>query len=163
MLRVLLATLFVTAFSAAQVDVIEEKLHASDAKTVVLLFYTSWCPACLKAVAMLNEIEAEHLEAVKILGVDLDDGVMRKDFLSATEIRFETLKLSLAEAAAYGVKETVPVIYIFNADRQIVKRYNAVPNQTFFMQLIDRLRQGYLENGTLPPKERIDLWKHHRE
>ena len=161
MFRMLLLTLCL--FPLLQADeTIYRTLEDAHAKNSILLFYTTWCPACKKSVELLNDVQQHYPQSVKILGINLDDGVLRKNYLKETPVGFDTVPMTQQQAAGYGVSGSVPVIYVLDADLQIVKRYFKVPNPSLFMRLIGRLQAGYLENGTLPVEERIDLWQRKR-
>jgi thiol-disulfide isomerase/thioredoxin len=162
MFRTFLLIFSLTSLPLLHADAIRQTLRNAHAKNSVLLFYTTWCPACKKAVEILSTVQQRYSHNVKVLGVNLDDGIARKNYLEGTVIGFETLSMPLEQVAVYDVKKTVPVIYVLDADLQIVKRYLKVPNRTLFMQLIERLQAGYLENGTLPIEKRIDLWQQKR-
>lgn len=125
----------------------------------ILFFYTSWCPACVQSVKMLNKIDERYKKHVTILGINLDDGVQRQNYLKDTPIHFRTKKMRLSEAKEYGVTKSVPVILVLNSKSQIIKKYYKNPNESVFVKLIDRLQSGYLANGTLPIEKRLDLWK----
>lgn len=137
-------------------------LNAATTNTI-LFFYTSWCPACVKSVEMLNKIDDKYKKSVRVLGVNLDDGVQRKDYLKETPIKFIRKKMTLEEAKKYGVTKSVPVILVLNSKSQIIKKYFKTPNESIFLKLIDRLQSGYLANGTLPIEKRLDLWKMDRK
>lgn len=137
-------------------------LNAATTNTI-LFFYTSWCPACAQSVEMLNKIDDKYKKHVTILGINLDDGVERKNYLKNTAINFRTKKMSLSEAKEYGVTKSVPVILVLNNKSQIIKKYYKHPNESMFIKLIDRLQNGYLANGTLPIEKRLDLWKMDRK
>jgi thiol-disulfide isomerase/thioredoxin len=162
MLRNFVLTLCLANLPFLHADAIRQTLQNAHAHNSVLLFYTTWCPACQKAVLILNTVQQRYPQKVKVLGVNLDDGIARKNYLEDTAIGFETLHANLEDVSTYDVQETVPVIYVLDTDLQIIKRYLKVPNQTLFMQLIERVQAGYLENGTLPIEERIDLWQRKR-
>ena len=162
MLRMLLTSICLLFLLQAD-DTIERTLQSVHTKNSILLFYTTWCPACKRSIELLNDIQRRYPRSVTILGAELDDGVARTNNLEETPVAFERFSMLPKDAARYGVNESVPVIYVLDGDLQIVKRYSKVPNRTLFLQLIERLQAGYLENGTLPVEERIDLWQRSRE
>ncbi|MDD3775295.1 MAG: thioredoxin-like domain-containing protein [Sulfurovaceae bacterium] len=146
-------------FVAGEADEIQDKLRQTKAINSILFFYAPWCPACAKSADILNTAQKNHPTKLKIIGIDLDDGKHRKNFLKDTRFRFETQKMSLKEAKKYGVDKSIPVIYVLDDKQQVVKKYFKTPNKDVFLKLIDRLQKGFLANGTLPIEQRIDLWK----
>ena len=125
----------------------------------ILFFYTTWCPACKKSVEILNELNKENLDSLEILGINLDDDIDRNNFLKDTKIDFQTISMNREDTKKYGVYESIPVIYILNQKKQIIKKYLQTPRKKTFITLVERLQKGYLANGTLPIEKRVDLWK----
>ena len=161
MLKVILLCLLFQSIYAN--DALEDMINAENKKITILCFYTTWCPACKKSIDMLNDLNSGHNGKVRIIGVDLDDVVKRKVFIKRSEISFPVIAQTLSQAAQYGVKDFVPTIIVLNEKHLIVKRFHQTPDRRYFFRLIQRLSSGYLENGTLPIEQRVDLWKNKRE
>jgi hypothetical protein len=69
--------------------------------------------------------------------------------------------ITLDEAKEYGVERSVPYILIFDKSGKAIKRYHTF-NPTLIKKLVNNLKNGLYENGTLPPEQRIDLWQKNR-
>ncbi len=142
---------------------IKQFLAGSQDKMKIICFYTSWCPACRSSIDTLNEVHTKFGNKVEVLGVNLDDGVKRKVSVEPSSARFKVVRSTLAQVQAYGVKDSVPVIFVLNDQQSVIKKFYETPNREYFLKLIGRLSSGYLENGTLPIEKRVDLWKKERE
>jgi hypothetical protein len=70
---------------------------------------------------------------------------------------------SQKRALPYGLAQSVPLILIADHTGTVVKRFHTLPDKTIFTDLIQRLEEGRLENGTLPIEQRIDSWKMDRK
>ncbi|MBD3843320.1 MAG: redoxin domain-containing protein [Campylobacterales bacterium] len=142
-------------------DTLLPKIDASKASTTILYFYTPWCPACVQATQILNQAEKQRLKNVKIIGICLDAKTTSTQKADAPV--FETLTLSINEDKAYGITDHIPVIYILDENKRVIKQYHEVPRKDIFLELVERLSKGYLANGTLPIDKRVDLWKLDRQ
>lgn len=136
--------LFVSFLSAAPLSLKNTPYYAPSASVTAVIFYTTWCPPCTKSLALLDEIKNEHPK-LTLYRVSVDT--------------IETQK----QASPFGLSESVPLILIADHDGNVVKRFKALPNKTILNDLIGRLEEGRLENGTLPPEKRVDTWKMDRK
>lgn len=161
MFKIIMASIFFINIYAN--DILQEQIDTETKTITILFFYTTWCPACKKSIELLNDIDKKLHAKVKVIGIDLDDGVKRKNYIENLDIRFKVIKQNLVKVRKYGVKDSVPVILIVNEQRTVIKRFYELPNRNYFFALVQRLSSGYLENGTLPVQERIDLWKNSRD
>lgn len=114
------------------------------ASASIVIFYTTWCPPCTKALTLLDEIKKYHPH-LAITRICVDDPVQ--------------LKL----AQPFGILQSVPLILISDHSGSVVKQFSALPDKEILYAFIQRLEEGRLENGTLPIEKRIDSWKQNRK
>jgi len=114
------------------------------ASASVVIFYTSWCPPCKRSIVLLDEVQHNHPN-LSVRRVCVDDVKSQK------------------QALPFGLSESVPLILIADRSGNVVKRFKTLPDKTLFTDLIVRLEEGRLENGTLPPEQRVDSWKQNRK
>ncbi|OHD79211.1 MAG: hypothetical protein A2023_06030 [Sulfuricurvum sp. GWF2_44_89] len=115
-----------------------------NASVNIVIFYTSWCPPCKQSLTLLDELHKAY-PRLSISRVSVDDVESQK------------------QALPFGLSQSVPLILIADQSGNVVKRFKTLPNKTIFSDLIQRLEEGRLENGTLPPEQRIDSWKQNRK
>lgn len=115
-----------------------------DASANIVIFYTSWCPPCKRSLTLLNAIHKAHPH-LSISRVSVDDSESQKG------------------ALPFGLEQSVPLILVADHEGTVIKRFYTLPDQTIFADLIQRLEEGRLENGTLPIEKRIDSWKQNRK
>jgi|GEM_PF-1213137 len=115
-----------------------------NASANIVIFYTTWCPPCTRSLALLDEIHKEH-PRLSISRVCVDTPAQQK------------------RAKPFGILQTVPLILIADRSGNVIKRFDTLPERTLLTDLIRRLEEGRLENGTLPPEKRIDSWKMDRK
>lgn len=61
-------------------------------------------------------------------------------------------------AFPFGLAQSVPLILIADRGGNVIKRFESLPDKTLLNDLISRLEEGRLENGTLPIDRRVDTW-----
>lgn len=118
--------------------------YVPKASITIVIFYTTWCPPCKRSLTLLDEIQKSH------------------PYLSVHRVCVDNVE-SQKEAFPYGLTESVPFILIADRSGNVVKRFYTLPDKTVFTDLILRLEDGRLENGTLPIEKRIDSWKQNRK
>lgn len=87
-------------------------------KKVIVSFYASWCPDCLKELKALNEIKNEKLKDVVVLAIT--DETMEKliSFKNKKQYPFTFLKLSKSfnDLNIFSI----PTVYLLNTKGEIV-------------------------------------------
>ena len=139
-------TLFLASFAAlaAPLSLDNTPYYTPGGHLTVVVAYTPWCPPCKKTLLLLDELRQAH-PSLRVHTLDVDSPAV------------------LAQARSLGLENSVPMILVADKSGSVVKRFNALPNRTLFFDLIRRLEEGRLENGTLPIERRIDLWKNDRK
>lgn len=143
-------------------DALDNYIKADNSKITILCFYTTWCPACQQSIDLLHDLQTQLQDKIRIIGINLDDSTERNFFIDDTKIKFKVIKLNIQDTKEYGVKDSIPVILVLNEKHLVIKRFYETPNRDYFLKLIKRVSSGYLENGTLPIENRVDLWKNKR-
>jgi thiol-disulfide isomerase/thioredoxin len=101
------------------------ELNAYKGKVVVLSFWATWCPYCLKEIPVLEGIQkAAGYDKVQVIAVNTEE---RKVFRRAEAmLKMLTLKLAYdpdeTTAKSYGVKG-IPHMVIIGRDGKIVRIY----------------------------------------
>lgn len=133
---------------AAPLNLCDKKIVTSEntyafapGKVHILMFGADWCPPCIAGKALIKEVEATM--DVEVTHVDTD-------------------KINITKFADFGLSKSIPLILVTDKSGVVVKRFEARPNKKVFLELIKRVSEGRLENGTPPIGERVDLWKKSR-
>ncbi|MDD2838015.1 MAG: thioredoxin family protein [Sulfuricurvum sp.] len=143
-LRILALFLFPLALLGAPLSLKNTPYFHPNASVNIVIFYTSWCPPCKRSLVVLDTIKKEH-PRIFISRVSVEDIESQK------------------RALPYGLSQSVPLILIADHEGNVIKRFKSLPNKTIFGDLIQRLEEGRLENGTLPIEQRVDTWKMDRK
>lgn len=101
-------------------------MSAYGGKTVLIDFWTSWCPFCWPEIVHTKEIyEAYHDRGLEVIGISLDrDRKRLEDWLKSvplpwTVVHDEKLGWNQPTASYYGVLG-VPTMILINADGKVV-------------------------------------------
>lgn len=105
------------------------KLSELRGKTVILNFWTSWCPPCHEEIPELEKFQADYIKDhpdVVLLGVNLtqeDHGEEKiKSFVNANQMTFPVLLDTEGNAArAYSIL-TIPSTYVVDGQGNIKKK-----------------------------------------
>lgn len=143
-LKILALFLFPLSLLCAPLSLKNTPYYSSKASVTVVIFYTSWCPPCKRSLTLLDEIHTSH-PRLSIHRVLVDDSENQK------------------RALPFGLAQSVPLILVADHEGNVIKRFKSFPDKTIFNDLIQRLEEGRLENGTLPIEQRVDTWKMNRK
>ena len=143
-LRILALFLFPLTLLGTPLSLKNTSYYSPKASVTVVIFYTTWCPPCLRSLALLVTVQKNHPK-ITLHRICVDDAESQK------------------KAVPYGLGESIPIILIADHEGNVVKRFSALPDKTILSDLIARLEEGRLENGTLPINQRIDTWKMNRK
>ncbi|RXI29146.1 hypothetical protein CP962_12185 [Arcobacter ellisii] len=123
----------------------------------IVTFVTSWCSSCQKTNEYLLSLSEKNSDVfVTLLFVDeeIPSTISKNKNL-------ELISISLNDAKKFGVSKSVPYILVLDKELKVVKKYSTF-NEDLLFRLINNLKNGLYENGTLPPEQRIDLWQKNR-
>ncbi len=155
--RLLILLLLTTLLHSNELETL---LLQSAKPNLLLIFYTRWCPPCVDAIALGNDVAKHYGESFEVIGIDLT----QSDTSQNLKPEFATCVMQPHDAAIYGVQDRIPVMVLMERENRIlIKRYGTLPEPSLFMALIKRTAEGYLANGTLPIDQRVDLWKQKRQ
>ena len=102
-------------------------------KSVVLFFWTTWCPFCIRELLKLNQGYPESiLEDIEILAINVgESGTKVRQFLKKHNIDFKVLlDIDSRVADSYGLIG-VPTFVLINKQGDIVFKDHFFPEQTY--------------------------------
>lgn len=97
-------------------------------KIIVLNFWATWCPACLKEIPAFIALQAELGEKVQFIGIALDDLEMVKAFQQKNTVNYPILisgdwaGFNLAKQLGNTVS-AIPYTVLVNKDGQAIYRH----------------------------------------
>lgn len=95
-------------------------------KPVILLFWTTWCPYCRKALKQLNAMHAElSKNGVEILAINIEEPIDRvRRFVKRYPLSYRVLlDIDIRVAQAYGILGIPAYILINKAGRIVFDNY----------------------------------------
>lgn len=141
------------AFSAPVLGGTERFDSASAAgHTMVLDFWATWCPPCVKSLPALQRVHTRYREVddVVVLSVNTDVGPRRPDrvgnFMKARRFDFPVLLDDGAVSAAYHVK-SIPTLVVVGPDGRVSEveigaRFNSIDDlERHLVETIEAARE----------------------
>lgn len=126
---------------------LDGKPHSSkdwQGKILVINFWATWCPPCLKEIPEFANLQKEFAsQGVQVVGIALDDKEPVKDFLKTHKIAYPVLLgeeqgTQLAHAMGNTV-DTVPFTAIVNQEGQIIHQKMGVMHREDMLAVIKHL------------------------
>ena len=93
-------------------------IHLLKGKKVIVAFYASWCPDCIKELNVLNEIKKEKLNDVEVLAITDETIEKLNSFKNKKQFPFTFLKLTKTfnELNIFSI----PTVYLLNTKGEVV-------------------------------------------
>ncbi len=94
-------------------------------KVVVVNFWATWCPPCLKEMPMLNELSATYKDqGVVMLGLSLDEEGLSvtEPFVKKLGITYDIVESDKKTYQAYGNILTIPHTFVIDRNGIVAKR-----------------------------------------
>lgn len=93
-------------------------INSLKGKKIILSFYASWCPDCLKELKILNSIKNEQLNDVEVLAVT--DETIEKLISFKTKKQYPFTFLKLTQSFNDIKIHSIPTTYLINTKGEIV-------------------------------------------
>lgn len=115
-------------FSLPDITGTEISIRHWQGKILVINFWATWCPPCLKEIPEFIALQSQYAEQnVQFIGIAIDDPEIVADYLSFTKINYPIL-IAESEGGALSYKlgntfRAVPYTIIVNQQNQIIYRH----------------------------------------
>ncbi len=123
-------------------------------KIVILDFFATWCPPCIKAIPHLNSISSKYKKDVVILGLEIGNrstGNMvsqekLSEFMMRHNISYDITQGKVTNDLMYGLKSlnqngSIPFMIIFNKKGQYVQSYVGIADEDLIAKEIEDILQ----------------------
>ena len=112
-------------FSLPDLKGVERKLSEFRGKWVVLNYWATWCPPCLKEIPELVEFHEKHQDKnAVVVGVDFED-IPRDELMEFTESYFMSYPILMTKPTAktpLGVISGLPTTFLISPEGKLVAR-----------------------------------------
>ncbi len=98
-------------------------------KILVLNFWATWCPACLKEIPAFMSLQTQYAENVQFVGIALDDLEAVKTFQQKNAVNYPLLisgdwaGFNLAKQLGNSIS-AIPYTVVANRDGQVIYRHS---------------------------------------
>lgn len=125
------------AFQLPDLDDRLQSVNQWDGKVLVLNFWATWCPPCIREIPMLVEIQQELGEqGLQIVGIAVDKRDPARSFVHQLKVNYPVL---------YGVQSALEVSLLYGNDAGTLPHTAIVDSQGYIRHII----RGELEREQL--------------
>ncbi len=88
-----------------------------EGKVVLVEFWATWCPPCIKALPWLSRLQEQYAETLTILGVAIESpGEELRRMVGEHQLSFPVVEGDADLARAFGDVLAVPAMFVFDAE-----------------------------------------------
>lgn len=116
-------------FSFPDVNGTQQSVTQWQGKVIVLNFWATWCPSCLKEIPAFMNLQTQYGEKVQFIGIALDDVEAVKTFQQKTVVNYPLLisgdfeGFQLAKTLG-NIISAIPYTVVTNAEGIVIYRHS---------------------------------------
>ena len=130
------------AFTLQDLNGKNVSLEGLRGKVVILDFWATWCPPCVKEIPHFVELHEQYKDkGVEIVGISLDrEGVnVVKPFVQKFQIKYPIMMTDGKVDKAFGGITNIPTTFIIDSGGNIIKKYVGYNDKSVFETDIQKL------------------------
>jgi len=131
-------------FALRDLDGKEVKLADFKGKVVILDFWATWCPPCVKEIPHFIELYREYKEQdFAMVGISVDRGIgVVKSFAQQHQVNYPILMADGKVQQAYGGIRSIPTTFVTDKEGRIQRYYVGYRDKAVFEADIKALLAG---------------------
>ena len=131
-------------FVLKDIDGKEVKLADFEGKMLIVDFWATWCPPCVKEIPIYSELYRTYMDkGLVIVGISLDlhgTELVRK-FADKHKVPYPLIMGNQAVALAYGNFQSIPTTFVIDREGNIVDVAVGYKPKSYFQEIIEGLLQ----------------------
>ena len=126
-----------------------EKVTLSDysGKIILLDFWATWCPPCIKSIPDLISIQNKYKGDLVVIGISMDHPSLNNDnllqFIKKHSIDYSVVVGTQKVASDYGDIQAIPTLFIIDREGRIINEHiGLVPISTLEKEITAALKKS---------------------
>lgn len=124
-----------------QLKDLDGKLHSVSnlrGKWLVINFWASWCPPCIKEMPELENFYQNNKEIAEVWGVTFEDSNIAgiKDFVKKLNVNYPILGFGQDPKTGYGLVTVLPTTFIIDRRGQFLHRFEGPITEADIVNMI---------------------------
>ena len=129
-------------FALEKIDGGNYTLSESKGKVIIIDFWATWCPPCVKGVPEFSELYNEYKEkGLEVVGLSVDRGgpsVVQK-FVDKNNVPYPVMMANMGTIESYEVFSGIPTTFIIDRDGKVVTKVVGYRPKSFFEEQVNKL------------------------
>jgi thiol-disulfide isomerase/thioredoxin len=128
------------SFSTRSINQGDFSLDYHRGKPVVVNFWATWCPPCVKEIPHFVEAQEKYKDKVQFVGISLDDSPQPVGpFISKHRINYPIVMSSRAISNQFGSITSIPTTFILDKDHKIIDVAVGYRDLNYLTNILDPL------------------------
>lgn len=130
------------AFTLDRVDGGQLSLDELKGKVVIIDFWATWCPPCIKGIPDFVDLHKTYADkGFEMVGISVDRGgpTVVRQFMEKNGVQYPMVMASMDVINAYEVFSGIPTTFIIDKDGNIVEKIVGYQPKQYFENHIKRL------------------------
>jgi peroxiredoxin len=125
-------------------------------KVVIIQFWTTWCPGCIKEIPGLIDLYDRYREqGLEVIGIALDQEGARvvSPFVEKNNVDYTILLGNRAVSDSYKTKGLIPTAFVVDRTGQIRRKYVGYRKKSVFEKIVNTLLTESTQPGPPSPND----------